>query len=140
MQLSQRRLLIILTGCLALAIGGPACSASSGKTAGNTVSMTGARRFEPEVLTVKKGTTITFINDSEEPHSVTGYSERIPDGARFFSTGGFSTEQQARDNVTETLIQQGDTFDLQLTKPGTYGYFCIPHESQGMTGTIVVEG
>lgn len=140
MRLNQSRFLVIVTGCLALAIGGSACSASSGKTAGNMVSMTGARRFEPEVITVKKGATITFSNDSEEPHSVTGYGERIPDGARFFTTGGFSTEQQARDNVTETLIQQGDTFELRLPKPGTYGYFCIPHESQGMKGTIVVEG
>jgi plastocyanin len=28
------------------------------------------------------------------------------------------------------------TFDV----PGTYQYFCIPHEMAGMTGTVVVTG
>jgi plastocyanin len=37
------------------------------------------------------------------------------------------------------LIQSGDTFDVTFEQPGTYEYYCIPHESAGMKGTIVVE-
>lgn len=102
--------------------------------------MTTARRYEPTTVTIKKGGTVTFSNDSEEPHSVTAYEGRVPPGARYFSTGDFPSEEQARDNITGGLVQKGDTFEVTLTKPGVYEYFCIPHESQGMKGQIVVEG
>ena len=101
--------------------------------------MTSGRRFEPATLTISAGDTVSFSNDSEEPHSVTAYEEQIPPGARFFSTGGLPTEEQSRDDVGETLVQTDDTYEVTLTKPGTYEYFCIPHESQGMKGQIVVE-
>jgi len=133
------RLLGYVACCLALGVASSACSASSGKTAGNIVAMTTARRYEPATVTIQKGGTVTFSNDSEEPHSVTAYEGRIPADTRYFSTGDFSTEEQARDNVAETLVQNGDTFEITLTKPGVYEYFCIPHESQGMKGQIVVE-
>ena len=101
--------------------------------------MNADRRFEPANITIGKGETVSFSNDSEEPHSVTAYEERIPSGARYFSTGGLSSEEKARGDVSKTLIQKGDMFELTLTKPGIYEYFCIPHESQGMKGQIVVE-
>ena len=98
------------------------------------------RHFAPEILTIVKGATVRFSNDSDEPHSVTAYEGRIPSGARYFSSGGLSSEEEARENVTETLIQEGESFELTLSKSGVYEYFCIPHESQGMKGEIVVEG
>ncbi len=101
--------------------------------------MTSDRRFEPATITVSKGDTVSFSNDSEEPHSVTAYEERIPSDARYFSTGDLPSEDQARDDVSKTLVQKGDTFEVTLAKPGVYAYFCIPHESQGMKGEIVVE-
>jgi len=130
------RLLGYAVCCLALGIAGAACSTSSG----NVVAMTTARRYEPATVTIKEGDTVTFSNTSEEPHSVTAYEGRIPAGARYFSTGGFSTEEMARDNVSGGLVQKGDAFEVTLTKPGVYEYFCVPHENQGMKGEIVVEG
>ncbi len=133
--------LISCVACgLALGVVGSACSASNGKTAGNNVVMTSDRLFEPASITIRTGSSVSFPNDSEEPHSVTAYEGRIPSGARYFSTGDFSNEEQARDNVTETLVRNGDTFEVTLNKPGVYEYFCIPHETQGMKGQIVVEG
>ncbi|MDQ3660406.1 MAG: plastocyanin/azurin family copper-binding protein [Actinomycetota bacterium] len=102
--------------------------------------MTSARRYEPATVTVQQGDSVSFSNDSDEPHSVTAYEGRIPPDARYFSTGDFSTEEQARDNVAPTLLQEGDTFQVTLNQPGVYEYFCIPHESDGMEGQIVVEG
>ncbi|MBA3350146.1 MAG: cupredoxin domain-containing protein [Actinobacteria bacterium] len=134
------KLLGCVVGCLVLSTVGSGCSASSGKTAGNTVQMTGARRFEPAAVTVDKGDTVTFTNSTDEPHSVTAYEGGIPADARYFSSGDFSSEDQARDNVTESLIETDGSFQVTLTKPGVYEYFCIPHESQGMKGKIVVEG
>ncbi|MGH2699836.1 MAG: plastocyanin/azurin family copper-binding protein [Actinomycetota bacterium] len=30
-------------------------------------------------------------------------------------------------------------FEVTFDQPGTYGYFCIPHEGSNMTGSVWVE-
>lgn len=99
----------------------------------------GDQRFQPEELTVAADSTISFTNDTDESHTVTAYGAEIPDGADYFSSGGAPDEGSARDSVAHELIQPGDTYEVTLDEPGTYRYFCIPHENAGMTGTIVVE-
>lgn len=120
--------------CIPIALLAASCSGG-----GSTVSMTGDHRFDPETITVSAGATVTFKNDTEESHSVTAYEDEIPQGADYFSSGGLSSEQAARDSVTETLVGAGETYEVTLDVPGTYRYFCIPHESDGMKGTIEVE-
>jgi plastocyanin len=114
----------------------PACS---GSTEPGTVVMTSSNDYSPSEITVQSGDTLVFRNDSNAAHSVTAYDDGIPEGADYFSSGGFKNEQAARDGVGSTLIQPGDNFELTLDKPGTYRYFCIPHEAQNMKGTITVE-
>lgn len=101
--------------------------------------MTSDQRFAPEEVTVSAGETIVFSNTSSEAHSVTAYSEDIPTGADYFTSGGFESEAAARENITETFVKTGDSFELTLSEAGTYRYFCIPHEGAGMVGRIVVE-
>jgi hypothetical protein len=36
-------------------------------------------------------------------------------------------------------VGRGAAFDVTLTVPGVYDYFCLPHEAAGMVGRIVVE-
>lgn len=77
--------------------------------------------FDPVGLFVEPGTTVRF-EVVEGSHSATAYESRIPDGATAFDTG---------------VISSGGvsvTFDT----PGTYDYYCKPHESMGMVGRIVV--
>jgi plastocyanin len=38
----------------------------------------------------------------------------------------------------QTLTGAGQQFEYTVTTPGTYNYFCIPHQAMGMTGTIIV--
>src|SRR5688500_291922 len=38
------------------------------------------------------------------------------------------------------ILAAGRPFSFTFDPPGSYGYFCSPHRSQGMTGTITVEG
>ena len=104
-----------------------------------SVEMTSDQSFAPEDVTVSAGDTVTFRNTSSEAHSVTAYADDIPDGADYFTSGGFDDESEARENITETLVNAGDSFEATLTEPGTYRYFCIPHEEAGMVGRIVVE-
>jgi plastocyanin len=95
--------------------------------------------FTPSTFTAKAGTTITFTNDSDQAHTVTPLEDELPDGAEYFASGGFASESEARDDVGAGLIDPGEDFEVTLNEPGTYRYVCLPHESQGMRGTIIVE-
>jgi len=72
--------------------------------------------FDPQVLTVKSGEKITWINRDEEPHLV------VSVGNKFKKSGPLDTDQE---------------FTLTAGGPGTYDYFCSIHPK--MTGKIVVE-
>jgi len=113
---------------------GSACSESR-----PSVAMSDGQRFDPDTITVKAGETITFSNESSDAHSVTAYENRIAEGAEYFASGGFRREGEARDGVSTGLLRGGEDFSVQLDQPGEYDYFCIPHEEQGMRGTIIVE-
>jgi plastocyanin len=102
------------------------------------VSMTDDQKFTPEEITLQAGDTVTWRNDSGVAHTVTAYSESVPSDL-YFSSGEAADEEEARNNVADELMQPEDVFRFTFDEPGTYEYFCIPHESAGMTGTVIVE-
>jgi plastocyanin len=106
---------------------------------GNRVGMVDGQAFDPETLTVAPGATVAFVNESEEAHTVTAYEDELPDGAPYFASGGFDSEPAAREGVGDGLVPSGETYEVTFDEPGTYRYFCIPHEGEPMRGTIVVE-
>ena len=101
--------------------------------------MPGNLMFEPKTATIKTGETVTWTNESEIEHTVTAYEDETPDGAAYFASGGFESERTARNRVTEGLIAPGENYEHTFEEPGTYGYFCIPHEGSGMVGTVRVK-
>ncbi len=101
--------------------------------------MLDGQRFAPKPLRVAEGTTVEFANESSEAHTVTAYEDGIPDDAQYFASGDFDSEAEARDNLADGLIGQEGTYEVTFGTAGTYEFFCIPHEEQGMTGTIVVD-
>lgn len=115
------------------------CFASCSSSEGTRVEMDAAQRFSPATITVPAGTEIEFVNSSSETHTVTAYEDEIPEGAGYFASGGLDSEEAARADLDAGLIDPGKRYEVSLDVPGTYEYFCIPHESQGMVGTIVVE-
>jgi plastocyanin len=112
-----------------------ACSGDDG----TTVRMESGQRFEPEILTISMNETVTFVGESSDAHTVTAYEDRLPDGASFFASGGFESEEEARDDLAGGLLSSGESFEVKFDTEGTYQYFCVPHESSGMIGRIVVE-
>jgi plastocyanin len=70
--------------------------------------------FMPMNLTITAGSTVTWTNLDEEPHTVTSV-----DG--LFRSGG---------------IDGGGTYRFQFVKPGVYKYSCSIHPQ--MVGTITV--
>ena len=125
--------LVALTASMFVACGG----SSSGS--GNTVTMDSTQRFAPDSVTVKVGDTVTWRNEDSQTHTVTAYDDGIPDGADYFASGGAPDEEAARDDLQTSLIPVDDAYEFTFDEPGSYGYFCIPHEQQGMKGEIVVE-
>jgi plastocyanin len=70
--------------------------------------------FEPAELTVKVGTTVTWKNHDDIPHTVV-------------SAGKFKSK----------TLDTDDSFSFTFTAAGDYKYFCSLHPH--MTGTIKVE-
>jgi plastocyanin len=76
--------------------------------------------FAPANITVEPGTTVTWVQSGDNPHTTTSYdglwdSGLLPGGSR-------------------------QTFSFTFEEPGTYDYFCIPHEDLGMIGSVTVTG
>ncbi|QZX99071.1 plastocyanin/azurin family copper-binding protein [Halobaculum rubrum] len=108
-----------------------------------TVEMTDNLVFDPEEVAVTPGTTVVWENVGNIGHSVTAYEEDLPADAEFFASGGFETEDAARSAYSagdpdSGDIAGGETYEYTFETEGTYPYFCIPHESAGMLGTIEV--
>jgi amicyanin len=71
--------------------------------------------FLPQRITVKAGTTVTWINEDDVPHTIVSSSKVFKSKA----------------------LDTADKFSFTFTTPGTYDYFCSLHPH--MTGAVVVE-
>ncbi len=71
--------------------------------------------FGPERLTVRAGTTVTWTNRDDIPHTVAS------------KTGLFKSR----------VMDTDQSYSFTFATPGSYPYFCSLHPH--MTGTIVVE-
>lgn len=71
--------------------------------------------FGPQTVTVPVGTTVTWTNHDDIPHTVV------------------STDGVFKSKVRDT----DETFSYTFTKPGTYPYYCSVHPK--MTGTVIVK-
>jgi plastocyanin len=71
--------------------------------------------FQPQSLEIPPGATVTWLNNTDMAHTVTGDDLTFDDSE---------------------LIEPGDSFRQTFDEPGTYRYRCGPHPD--MTGVIVV--
>ena len=71
--------------------------------------------FQTPLTSVKAGTTVTWTNGDDIPHTVVS------------KDGLFKSK----------VLDTGDRFSFTFAKPGQFGYFCSLHPH--MTGTIVVK-
>jgi plastocyanin len=115
------------------------CEGSGANDAPPDVEMVNGQRFDPESLTVNVGDTVIWANSSSETHTVTAYEAKLPQGAPYFTSGPHPTEEDARAHLSEGLIDPDERYQFTFEVPGTYEYFCLPHEGSGMKGTIIVE-
>jgi len=71
--------------------------------------------FTPATLTVAKGTKVTWINNDDVPHLIVNVQNRFKQSA---------------------VLDTDQKFNVTLTTPGTYDYFCSLHPK--MQGKIIV--
>jgi len=101
----------------------------------------GAVVYRPTELRIEPGATVTWLNTSKQGHSVTAYEDSLPADADYFASGGYDSESAAREswgNSSGGTLFEGQTYEHTFEEPGEYPYFCIPHESSGMVGSVVV--
>jgi plastocyanin len=127
------------------AVAGATGTAAAQETARHTVDMTDQLVFDPEDLTIAPGDTVVWENVGTIGHSVTAYEAEIPADAAYFASGGFDAESAARSGYAVGDPDAGDvggdgTFEHTFEAEGVYEYFCIPHETVGMVGTVEVAG
>ncbi|MBX0296492.1 plastocyanin/azurin family copper-binding protein [Haloarcula nitratireducens] len=119
----------------------PTTEASGGATQTSTVEMTDELTFEPKAIEVTAGTEVTWENVGSIGHTVTAYEGKIPDGAAYFASGDFDSQQAAKDgygNGQKGNVPKGESYSHTFETKGTYEYYCVPHEMNGMVGTVEV--
>jgi len=73
-------------------------------------------KFVPKTITISAGTTVTWSNNGQSAHTVTGAT---------FNSGN---------------LNPGQSFSHTFTAAGTYAYHCQYHVQLGMVGTVIVTG
>ena len=109
MSMTRRRALGALAGALTVAVTvRPSRAADTEVGIDNFV-------YNPQQIRVKAGSTVTWVNHDDIPHTVTS------------KTGVFKSK----------ALDTDDKFSFTFATPGSFPYFCALHPH--MTGTIVVE-
>jgi plastocyanin len=103
-----------MVATLLLTAGSPGSSATPPQAASAEVKVDNFS-FGPATLTVAVGTTVTWTNRDDIPHTVV------------------STDKVFKSKVLDT----DEKFSFTFAKAGTYPYFCSIHPK--MTGSVVVQ-
>ena len=135
----NRRQFLQYSGVAVGAALGAGCMLLEAPDAPTRITMVDRPRYKPGRIIIEPGTTVTWMNQSKTPYTVTAYEHRIPAPAEYFASGGFKSEDAARTNETAGVLKQGETFTHTFTQPGTYWYFSIPQEDAGMFGIVQVK-
>ena len=105
--------LTVLAAFASVAVTQPGVAKAGDQSASSEVKIDNFS-FGPETLTVAAGTTVTWTNNDDVPHTV------VSDDKVFKSKA----------------LDTDDKFSYTFTKPGTYNYFCSVHPK--MTAKVVV--
>lgn len=75
-------------------------------------------KYNPETITIKKGTTVTWTNQDSVKHDI-------------------APDEESPNFVGSELLAKGEGYSYTFNEPGTYEYHCTPHPF--MTAKVVVE-
>ena len=132
MRLSVLASCAVLPLLAACGITGPAHEEGVPAGVDAVVEATSTLNFSPASVTIPSGGTVEWRNTGIMTHTVTAdparakdsADVRLPEGAQPFDSGD---------------IPAGQVWRHTFEAPGEYRYFCKPHESYGMVGTVIVQ-
>lgn len=81
----------------------------------------GEERFNPTILRLQKGTTVTWKNQDDTGHTVT------------------SDEDSPNGGLDSGTLNKGETYEHTFTETGTYNYYCEFHPATMKAVVEVVE-
>jgi plastocyanin len=113
--MTVRELLLPYIGALLLAALGPCLSRADSASTDSTIVMAKDFMFAPTSLKITAGSTVTWTNRDDEPHTV------VSDSGLFRSAA----------------LDTNESFSFRFVKSGTYHYACSIHPR--MVGTIIVQ-
>jgi len=114
--------------------GAAAATTAAASTAGTAAAQSskevivgpgGSLVFEPAELYVSPGTTVNFVWESDNHNIVV---ESQPEAASWEGTEGGAAD----------LYNDGYEYSYTFEELGEYQYYCAPHQTSGMVGTITV--
>jgi plastocyanin len=110
----RRFLLAALAAAAVFAAGCGGSGESSEPVATTEVQMVKSYRFDPKVIEIEAGDTVTWTNEDNFTHTV------------------------EVDGQEDHQVEQGESFAITFDEPGTYHYVCTLH-SQDMDGEVIVK-
>jgi plastocyanin len=110
----MRKFLLPAVAAAAVFAAGCGGSGTSEPVAATEVGMVKSYRFDPKVIEIEAGDTVTWTNEDNFTHTV-------------------QVEGQE-----DHQVEQGESVEITFDKPGTYDYVCTLH-SQDMDGTVIVK-
>ncbi|MBK0329501.1 hypothetical protein I5535_19710 [Rhodobacteraceae bacterium F11138] len=124
---------ILLGGGVTAALGTPFLAGAQTRV---EIEMRGTARgeriwFDPIGLAVAPDTTLLFTNrDPGNSHTATAYHPQ--------NFGRVRRIPRSAEPWDSDFLLPDESFEVTLTVPGVYDYYCIPHEMAAMVGRIVV--
>jgi plastocyanin len=111
----MRKLLLPTVAAAALLAAGCGGSSEGSEPVATTdVQMVKSYRFDPKVIEINAGDTVTWTNEDNFTHTV------------------------EVDGQEDHKVGQGESFSITFDEPGTYHYVCTLH-SQDMDGEVIVK-
>ena len=92
-------------------------------------------RFINANVTIRKGTSVTFVNNGmAAPHTITFGPEQPNIFVPYGHPTNFTGQQ-----LNSGIMPPGSTFTVTFKKAGTFHYICGLHDFLGMAGTVTVK-
>jgi plastocyanin len=110
----MRTFLLPAVAAAALVAAGCGSAESTEPVATTEVEMVKSYRFDPKVIEVAAGATVTWTNEDNFTHTV------------------------QVDGQADHKIGKGESVSITFERPGTYSYVCTLH-SQDMDGEVIVK-
>jgi plastocyanin len=108
------KFLLPVVAAAALFAAGCGGSGTSEPVAATEVEMVKSYRFDPKVIEIEAGDSVTWTNEDNFTHTV------------------------QVEGKEDHKVGQGESVEIRFDKPGTYDYVCTLH-SQDMDGTVIVK-